>query len=621
MHFDALTLACVCHELNDLVVGGRVQQVVQVDELSIGLEIYTDRQRRYLLLDVQPQTPRVHLVSQKLRRGSETPSPLLLLLRKYARGAALESIEQPDPIERILRLSFDHPEHGVTTLVVELIGRASNLFLLTPEERILDCARRIRSKTPNQRTLLPGRSYTLPPVQDKISPLDDGKPDYYLRFNSVVTAEGSLRKALVAHIAGMSPSLAKETAWRAANDVDVPAREVAAFAVVEALQSLWGPLKTGNWKPGLLVEPDRIAGFAPYQANFIAEAVAGGAFEPTKFFYQALESFYAQRLTSSGLNRFTSDTALHQAVQSPRTGRNQAGDDQGVAEVDVYRVQRQRIQEMLQKAQQRIKRQLAGLAKDEPTPGEPEQLRMKAEWLLALSSQIEPKQQTLLVELDDGSLEIVLDQERAPVEQAERMFKRAARLERAAKIIPERRSALKSDLDFLEQLDADLALAENQPELATVEEEMERAGLLPRQQGKRQGKKPKSAGSGTRPLRYITPDGVAILVGRNARQNDTTTFKIASGDDLWLHVRNSPGSHVVIRSAGQTISNETILMAAQLAAYYSKQRGERAVSVSITPRRFVTRVPGGRPGQVYIRNEETRTVTAELPKDVMLSER
>lgn len=355
--------------------------------------------------------------------------------------------------------------------------------------------------------------------------------------------------------------------------------------------------------------------------NFFVETVPGGAFEPTEFLYQALESFYAQKLSSRGLSRFISDAARHQTVQRSLTESAHAGDDQsGVAEVDVYCVQRQRIQEILYKTRQRIERQLAGLAKDEPAPGEPEQLRTKAEWLLAFSSQIEPKQQTLSVELDDGPLEIVLDQERTPVEQAARMFKRAARLERAAKIIPERRSALKSDLDFLEQLDVDLALAENQPELAIVEEEMERAGLLPRQQGKRQSKKPKSAGFGTRPLHYITPDGIAILVGRNARQNDTTTFKIASGDDLWIHVRNSPGLHVVIRSAGQTISNETILMAAQLAAYYSKQRGERAVPVSITPRRFVTRVPGGRPGQVYIRNEETRTVTAELPKDIMLSE-
>lgn len=212
MHFDALTLACVCHELNELVIGGRVQQVVQVDELSIGLEIYADRQRRYLLLDVQPQMPRVHLVSQKLRRGSETPSPFLLLLRKYARGAVVDAIEQPDPIEYILHLSFDHPEHGVTTLVVELIGRASNLLLLTSEKRILDCAHRIRSKTPNQRTLLPDRSYSLPPAQDKIPPLDDGEPDYYVRFNRVVVAEGTLQKSLVAHIAGMSPTLEKETA-------------------------------------------------------------------------------------------------------------------------------------------------------------------------------------------------------------------------------------------------------------------------------------------------------------------------------------------------------------------------------------------------------------------------
>jgi predicted ribosome quality control (RQC) complex YloA/Tae2 family protein len=121
MHFDALTLACVAHELREELTGGRVQQVVLPDAHSVGFEIYAQRQRRYLFASAEPNAGRIHMVSQKLRRGVEQETPLLLLLRKYVRDSILDAIEQPDPTERILHLVFDHPGYGVTTLVTFLI--------------------------------------------------------------------------------------------------------------------------------------------------------------------------------------------------------------------------------------------------------------------------------------------------------------------------------------------------------------------------------------------------------------------------------------------------------------------------------------------------------------------
>jgi predicted ribosome quality control (RQC) complex YloA/Tae2 family protein len=205
-----------------------------------------------------------------------------------------------------------------------------------------------------------------------------------------------------------------------------------------------------------------------------------------------------------------------------------------------------------------------------------------------------------------------LEPHKTPIEQAQQMFKTAGKWERAVQIIPERRAKLQSDLAFLAQLSSDLKLAENQPEIVAVREELQRGGFLPQPQ-----KKAAQARNGqpvAQPLRFSSPQGFAIVVGRNARQNEIVTFKIANAADRWLHVRNVPGSHVVIRSGGQPVNEETLRMAAQLAAYYSSVRGEKAVEVSVTERRFVTRVPNGHTGQVYIRNEETLTVPAELPE-------
>ncbi len=591
MHFDALTLACVTEELNRVILTGRVQQVLMPDEHSISLEIYAQRQRHYLLLCLNAQQARVHLASQKLRRGAEQPIPLLLLLRKYVRDSLLVAITQPDPTERLLQLAFAHAQHGPTTLIAEIIGQRSNLVLLTPEGKIMECLQRVRATEPGQRTLLPGQLYTPPPKPARLAPVDDGSPDYYSELEAVTHQPGKLWKVLTASLAGISPTLGREIAWRATGDSESETSAVNFLELVQTLQELWAPVQTGAWQPGVWVEEsegdkergrqgnkERVTGFAAYEVH------GRGHFVPVDSISQAVEQFYSQGPV----------------------------DDRPSAPRDAYAGLRTTVAGAVRKAQQRVERQLTALAGDEPLPGAAEQLRAQAEWLLALHSQIEPGQSELTVDLGEQTLRIALDQQKMPVEQAEQMFKTAAKWERAARFIPERRATLQADLAFLAQLNADLALAENQPEIAAVREELYKAGFLPTPQRKELRERSNPAAS--QPRRYYSPQGFAILVGRNARQNDQVTFDLAQGEDLWLHVRNAPGSHVVIRNAGQTVSAETLHLAAQLAAYYSTLRGERAATVSYTPRRHVTRVPGGRPGQVYVRNEQTITVVAELPE-------
>lgn len=578
MHFDALTLACVVAELRQTLRGGRVQAVLMPDEQSIGLEVYAQRQRHNLLLTTGGAAARVHLVSQKLRRGVEQPTPLLQLLRKYVRDSLLETVEQPDPSERVLHLHFHHAEHGATTLVAELIGQRSNLLLLNPSGKILECLRRIWPGEGVTRPLLPGQPYTPPPPQNRLSPLDDGSADYYERLGALLKQDGKLWKVLTTHLAGISPTLGRELAWRAAGDSEATAQATDLMGLVEALQVLWLPVQTGDWQPGLWLEEGKSAGFSAYEAHF------RGEFAPLASISAAVEQFYAQAQPGA-------------SGASPRDG---------------YAALRATVAAELRRAQGRLERQLAALRADEPAPGAAETLRSQAEWLLALSSQVEPGQPTLEVELDDAVLSIPLDPHQTPVEQAEQMFHRAARLERAAKIIPERRVRLEADLEFLAQLSTDLALAENQPEIAMVREELAKTGLLVDRQKKSAKER---VNPGTAQLRrYLSPQGFAIIVGRNARQNERVTFEIATGSDLWLHVRGAPGSHVVIRSGGQAVAEETLQMAAQLAAYYSSLRGERAAPVVYTERRFVSRAPGGRTGQVIVRNEAVITVRAELPE-------
>ena len=586
MHFDALTLACLTDELRTRVLDGRIQQVLMVDDDRVGMEIYAARVRHYLLLSADRMAAYAYLSDQKLRRGTDAQPPLLLLLRKYVRGARLAAIEQPDPTERALHLHFENPETGASRLIFEPMGRMANLILTTPNERILDCLHRVRAGTA-KRALMPGQPYTPPPPVDKLPPLDDGRPGYYDDLGVVTEADGKLWRALVANIAGVSPTQARELAFRAAGSKDAPASATDVVAVAGALQSLWLPTTDGEWTPGSSEEEGKVIAFAPYVLQFL------GHFAATKTLSEAIERFYAAKEHSADAR----ETAVEAVVPSPVT--------------DAYAAQRADMLNRLRQARQRLTRQLAALTADEPAPGEPEHLRRDAEWLLALGSQLDPSEAALVVDLGEETLTIPRTPGKSAVEQAEQMFKRAAKLERAAAFIPRRRTRLQADLAFLDQLEVDANTAENQPEIAAVGSELEKLRLTRAKRKSRAGAQPTGG-----PRRFESAGGYEILVGRNARQNDQVSFRHGRAEDLWLHARGAPGSHVVIRRRGSDPDEATIRAAAQLAAFYSSLRGERNAPVSLTRCRFVSRAAGGRPGQVTIRNEETVIVPAEMPDDV-----
>jgi predicted ribosome quality control (RQC) complex YloA/Tae2 family protein len=288
--------------------------------------------------------------------------------------------------------------------------------------------------------------------------------------------------------------------------------------------------------------------------------------------------------------------------------------------VDGYAALREVIAGRVATARRKLQRQIEGLNADEPEPGAAEQLRRAAEWLLALSSRIAPGQRTLEVDAGEGELlRIALEEGVPPVEQAQAMFRRAAKMERAGPAIRARRAKLEGDLAYVEQLDCDLSLATSQPEIAAVEDELRRAGLVSEPGEARRKPTPRGPLPGV--LRFVSPDGFEVLVGRNARQNEAVTFDLARNDDAWLHARGTPGAHVVVRAAGRTISEEALRFAAQLAGYYSRLRGERAAQVMVTRRRFVGRVPGGRPGQVTVDRAETMTVAAVEPQGIEVKSR
>lgn len=560
MYVDAVTVAAVADELKQRVVGGRVQDVVEVEEQAIGLEIYTHGERHYLLASANAETARCHLVPSRLRRGVERPSPLGLLLKKYVEGARLVAVHQP-PWERVLHLDFSSPE-GETRLIVEMMGNRSNIILTVGDE-ILDSIKRVGPSQNRYRVILPGRPYMPPPplgkaLPEQVTPSTLGN---LLRQNPDAPAW----RVLVDHIAGISPLFAREIVHFASGDAEAPAFDVAADMVHAAFAQHIAEVQRGEWSPCVVpaAEGNGYRAFAAYRLTHLEG-------------WQAVESISAAMVAYFG---------------AP------------IGE-DAYVPAKRQVQSQIEEALARVRRKIEALERELSSAEEIETLRKKGELLLAYGPTLKRGQRILHAQYDpeEPMLEIEVDPSLTPVENARRYFEQYEKAKRAAADIPALLARARQETAYLEQLATDLQLAENWPEIDAVRESLQESGHWrgAHVRGPRGGK------SGIR--RLVTDEGFVILIGRNAAQNHTLVTERSAPSDLWLHARDLPGGHVIIKNDGRSIPDKVVQRAAELAAYYSAGRQDAAVEVVITERRYVRPLKGGRPGMVTYRNERTLLV-------------
>ncbi len=560
MYFDALSAACVADELTSALLGGRVQQALLLDELAVGLELYANRLRHYLVVSAHPQTGRVGLVSHKLRRGVEKETALLLLLRKYVRGAHLCEVHAP-PWERIVRFTFEHPEWGPTHLLAEVMGRHSNVILVGLPSQILAAVKHVGPHL-SRRVVLPGKPYEPPPLQDKLPP--DALTEY--RLQQILEAqapEAQVWQALVTSLRGVSPLLAREAVYRAQGQARARVGQVARLApLLGALGELLAPLAEGGWAPSVVRDAEgNVSVFAPYPVTHT------GVSEPSPSLSAAMEAYYA--------------------AQASR---------------DPYAAAKHRLREAIERARVRLGRRAEAIRHDAPDAEEADRWRTWGEWLLTYTHQVERGTESFEADLGDGSsLTIPLDPQLSAVENAQAYFVRYRKAQRAAEEAPARLGEVQVALDYLAQLETDLDLAASRPEIEEVRLALQDAGHLRAPQGTRSRPKIPRA----KPLQVESPEGWQIWVGRSSRQNDELTFRRARPGDWWLHARGVPGAHVIIRDQGGEMPPATLQRAAELAAYYSRARDEARIAVDVTQRRYVRRIPGAAPGLVTYSHEQT----------------
>jgi predicted ribosome quality control (RQC) complex YloA/Tae2 family protein len=601
MYFDALTLAAVADELRATILDGRVQRARLPSPLSVALEIYAHGRRQHLLLSAHPQWTRAHLCVAKPSRGVERDTPLLLLLRKYVVGGRIVAVEQP-ALERVLILSIakgphtrniglsgPHPptlspvvagegpgvrprddedseseEEELTEplrceLIVEAMERRGNIVLVGDDNIILESARHITPRM-SRRPVQPREPYELPPAQDKRDPRHataDG-----VRALLEQPSAPTLARGLVAAYRGLSPLAGREAAFRATGQPDPPlAPDLPWEPIAAAVRELW----SAPWQPCLVFDAGEPAAFAPYALTHLAP------FEVEPATSATLELFYAAR------ERLSSHEQRRDAVR----------------------------QELLE-ARERIDRQRRLLGVELERAQDLERLRWEGEMIYGFLHAIQPSQIVLEVE----GREIALDPGRTPVENAQERFHAYDKAKGALAGVPERLRAVEARLAGLDETLTLLDLAEGFEAIEGIAREAVEQGYLrePTTARKRQKVRPQP------PLRVESGDGFTIYVGRSAGQNERVTFAIGSPDDLWLHARGIPGAHVIVKSGGREVPEQTLLEAAALAAYFSKGRDEAGVDVEIARRALVRRVPGGPPGLVTYRAERAVRVAPRAPE-------
>ncbi len=556
MNFDALTLAAVADELRHTIVGGRVQRVLLPTPLSLGLEVYRAGQRYQVFASADPKAARIHLLSARPTRGVERDTPLTLLLRKYVKHGIVTAVEQPD-LERILVLSIlKHPqprkddEEPIDTelrceLVLELLGQRSNIILVDDDNLILDAVKRVPADGA-RRAIMPRAPYIAPPAPTR------QRDPRRATANGIAAlldeATGELARAIARAYAGVSPQLAREAVYRATGDPNVQLAPDLPFESIAAeLRNLW----TEPFAPSLAYEGDSPVAFAPYHMTYYPDV------RPVASISAALESFYA-----------------------------------AAPQVTGHAQRRESLRQRLGDARERLMRQRESLGRELARAEALDRLRWEGEMIFGFLHAIEPGQRELRV-----ADEIIrLDPDKTPVENAQARFREYDKAKGALAGVPERLTATEQQLRYLDDTLALLELADSYEAIATIEREAQEQGFL------KPGDKKQPRGPRTAPLRLRSSDGLTILVGRSAGQNEDVTFRLARPDDLWLHARDAPGAHVVIQREGE-VPDRTLQEAAGLAVYFSPARASTTAEVVVTERRYVKKVAGGPPGLVTYRNE------------------
>lgn len=601
--FDVLTTGAVVDELRRTVLDGRIQKLGLIDAVTIGAEIYSHGRRWHLIASADSQHPRIHLTRSMPSTDPNMITPFGLQLRKYARGGFIIGIEQP-PLERVVRISIakrmmplnvseveEPAEDGESDLeadiwsgenvsrldlMIEIMGRHSNLVLVDEEGLVRESAKRVTPSMSRVRPILPKTPYQLPPPPEKPDPRQVTSPTM-AQFLTSAKPGLKLADALVRGFRGVSPQIAREAAFRIAGDAGVKIGDLPEDGerlIAQVVRGMFQPLLTGGWEPHLYEQDELPIGYGAVPISYLA---VGHEDVPLDSISEAIEQ---------------AEGAVGEATPKDHAQR------------------RARLVQAIDSAMSSIDSRLRSLRHQHERSHDTERLRRWGDAIYGYLWQIQPGDTELVVETEAGEERIPLEPGKDPKDVAQEYFEDYRKAQKAGETLPERIEQAETERRYLEQLRTQAQQADGFAAIEALRQEYEDL------YGGRHSVKERSGHTSSKKQasRRVSPitddDGNLIYIGRSGRENDHVTFDIAGPDDYWLHVRNIPGSHVILRlrDARDEPGETAVETAAALAAWYSGVRESGSAEVDVTQRRHVRKIKGGGPGMVTYRNERTLSV-------------
>ncbi|WP_433707143.1 Rqc2 family fibronectin-binding protein [Paenibacillus illinoisensis] len=565
MALDGIVTRAIVHELQGCK-GGRISKIHQPNGHDVVLTLRAQRGNSKLLISASPTYPRVHFTEKTFLNPTEAPM-FCMLLRKHCEGAIIEEIRQIG-MERIIHIDVRQRDElgdvSVKRIIIELMGRHSNIVLLDPVTgTILDGIHHVTPSISSYRVIMPGFSYTAPPEQHKVNPLEVNSAEFLKGYSET---EEEAARWLVNSFSGLSPLIAGEIAARTANRDNGDA-SAEASALWNAFDSVMGPVRENIYTPvtGLNAKGKMI--FSAVRLQSIQDA------EKTyDTMSKCMEDYYGDKAERDTVKQKVSD-----------------------------------LLRFLQNERSKNVKKLDNLNKDLLEADDAEKYRLWGELLFASLHQISKGDKSVelvnFYDEDQATITIALDPLLTPSDNAQRYFKRYNKYKNSLAVIHEQLGKTKDEIVYLDNLLQQLSIA-SMNDIEEIREELVQQGYL-RDRNKKGKKKKKN----DRPTvhQFTSTEGIDILVGKNNLQNEYVTNRLASANDTWLHTKDIPGSHVVIRSTD--FGEATLEEAAQLAAYFSQAKESSSVPVDYTYIRHVRKPSGAKPGFVIYDHQKTLFVT------------
>lgn len=559
MAFDGITVSALVCELQKQLVGGRINKIAQpeTDELLITAKGTNGNCR--LLISASASLPLLYF-TEKNKPSPLTAPNFCMLLRKHIGSARIVSITQPG-LERVIRFELEHlNELGDPCrkyLIVELMGKHSNIIFCDETDRILDSIKHVSSHMSSVREVLPGRNYFIPHTQDKYDPLTITEDEFY---QTVCRKPLPVAKALYTTLTGLSPVIGEEICYRASLDGSLPTdglSEIERIHLYHTFARVMEQVRGSDFTPSIIY---REGIPVEYAAIHLQQYEQGHEEEVFPSVSSMLERYYAQKNIITRIRQKSSD--LRRIVQTA--------------------LERNRKKYALQQ------KQLKDTAKKD-------KYKIYGELIHAYGYGLEEGSRSFqaLNYYTNEEITVPLDPTLTPGENAQKYFDRYNKLKRTEEALTEQIAETESEIQHLESIATSLDIARSESDLSQIKDELTEYGYIKKHYTGR-----KKLQSKSKPLHYISSDGYHMYVGKNNYQNEELTFKFATGGDWWFHAKGMAGSHVIVKSNNEELPDRTFEEAGRLAGYYSKGRTAPKVEIDYIQKKHVKKPNGAKPGFV-----------------------